>query len=302
MRTVLFYGDVCEKPRLSYEAQVSLYSLLLRRKYRELDIHIIPGNHDFQENGSHSLQVLAKIAELTKTNVTVYTEPTVVKIERRRFNFLPHPFTETVRNALNIAHYEVAGSFRDNGRRVDDGLKTRHMGCYGHLHTCHRVRRVHYSGTLYQTNFGEALPKSFHHVRYDDDDPYSAQIENIPHEPPWKLINLPVKDESDLAAIEDNPDILYKLFVHEGLDLDINDVLKAHPNVVRHNRFNSKSDLKTLIENEWDFESQSVTNNVDTEEVVRDYLANKSGLNKREIERAFRFLSNIANQSAETVK
>jgi hypothetical protein len=43
VKTVIQYGDVAEKPRLSYGAQIALYRALTRKKYRELDIRFILG-------------------------------------------------------------------------------------------------------------------------------------------------------------------------------------------------------------------------------------------------------------------
>lgn len=286
IRTIIQYGDVGDKTLLSYPAQVALYQFLLAEKQKDLEFHFVLGNHDFAENGVHSLQVLETIANLTDTNLKVYTSMEQVKLEGRKFNMMPHPFTDFRRDSLNVAHLEVAKSYRDNGRMVEHGLSTKHASVMGHLHTMHKVRRVHYSGTLYQTNFGESLPKSFHHVAYDDEDPYSIEVTNVPFEPPWKLLNLTIESEADLEQVESDPDVLYKIYIKEGTDIDLGDVLAQHPNIVRHNRYKSKKELEKLIQDEWDFENEVVENSFDTREVVSDSLRTKSKLNDEEIERA----------------
>ncbi len=293
IKHVLFYGDLCEKARMSYEAQVALYQLFLDPKYEDLVLHFILGNHDFAENGSHSLEVLKVMANLMGKRLRVYTDRTLVKLDGRKFNMMPHPVLETRRDCLNVGHFEMKNSFRDNGRQIDHGFTTPHSCVVGHLHTMHRVRRAHYSGTLYQTNFGESLPKYFHRVRYEDDDPYSVEVENVPFDPPWKLVNLEIRAESDLKKIKKSPDILYKLFVHEGIDLDIAEVLGQHPNVVRHNKFKNKKELQQLIENEWDFDSDSFENNIDTKDVVTEYLRSKAKLSNKEIKRAHTLFDRI---------
>jgi DNA repair exonuclease SbcCD nuclease subunit len=302
VRHVIFYGDLCERYRMSYEAQVSFYQIALDPKYEDLVIHAILGNHDFAETGAHSLEVLKVLANLMDKRLRVYTEQKLVKLDGKKFNMMPHPVLETRRDCLNIGHFEMKNSFRDNGRQIGHGFTTAHKCCVGHLHTNHRVRRAHYSGTLYQTNFGESLPKFFHHVRYEDDDPYSVGVESVPFDPPWKLINLQVKSESDLKAIEDDENVLYKLFVHEGLDLDIGDVMAEHPNVVRHNRFANKKELQELIQNEWDFESDSFDNNFDTKDVVGDYLREKARLKPKEVKRAFSMLDRIVQKQPATTQ
>lgn len=40
---VFFYGDLCEFPRMTYEAQVAFMKVLLDTKYRDLKFHIILG-------------------------------------------------------------------------------------------------------------------------------------------------------------------------------------------------------------------------------------------------------------------
>jgi DNA repair exonuclease SbcCD nuclease subunit len=299
VRTIIQYGDVGDKTLLSYPAQIALYEFLLQEKLRDLEFHFVLGNHDFAENGVHSLQVLDTVSRLTTNNIKVYTTMEMVELEGRKFNMMPHPFKDFKREALNVAHLELANSYRDNGRMVDHGLRTKHAAVLGHLHTMHKVRRAHYSGTLYQTNFGESLPKSFHHVQYDDDDPYSIEVTNVPFEPPWKLLNLKVNTEDDLEQIESDPDVLYKLFVKEGVDLDMMDVMREHPNVVRSNKFKNNKELKELVEQEWDFEAGSMINMVDTREVLTDYLTNKAKLSKKEVKRSFHILDRITNRKKE---
>lgn len=300
VRHIIFYGDLAEKYRMSYEAQVALYELFLGKECEEFVLHFILGNHDFAENGAHSLEVLKVLANLMGKRLRVYTEQTLVKLEGRKFNMMPHPVLVTRRDCLNIGHFEMKNSFRDNGRQIDHGFTTPHKCCVGHLHTNHKVRRAHYSGTLYQTNFGESLPKFFHHVRYEDDDPYSVEVENVRVEPTWKLVNLEVRTESDLKKIERSEDVLYKLFVHEGLDLDMGEVMAAHTNVVRHNRFKTKKELQELVENEWDFDSNSFENNIDTRDVVTDYLRKNAKLNDKEIKRAHKLFDSIINRQPVT--
>lgn len=293
VRTIIQYGDIADKPELSYDAQRVLYSLFLSKACKEFDFHFIPGNHDFAETGIHSLTILETISKLTTKNIKVYSSMEEVELEGRRFNMMPHPFTEFKRESLNVAHLELKGSFRDNGRMVDHGLKTKHAAVIGHLHTCHRIKRAHFSGTLYQTNFGESLPKSFHHVKYEDDDPYSIEVTNVPFEPPWKLINLEIETESDLSQIEEDPDTLYKLFVKEGLDLDLMDVMRDHPNVVRHNKFKNKKELKELIEEEWEFEQGSLADGASDRELVTEYLMTKQKLSESEVKRGFKRLNKL---------
>jgi DNA repair exonuclease SbcCD nuclease subunit len=296
---IIQYGDVGEKPRLSYESQVALYTLLGRKKYRDLKIHFVLGNHDFAEDGTHTLQVLDVVSKWAgASNIKVYTKPELVDIDGVPFNFLPYPFTHTKKQVINVGHFEVSGSIRDNGRKIDEGIDTKHTSLVGHLHTKHRVRNTHYSGTLYQTNFGESLPKFFHHVRLDKKAPVSEiEVECVKFNPLWRLLNETINSVKDLDRLEHEPLTLYKLFLKEGLDVDINQILTDYPNVVRHNVFKNKKDLEILTTREWNFDAEVVTDDssFDELEAIKEFMST-SGLKKSQVSRGLVILKGIRKQ------
>ena len=293
---IFFYGDIGERPRLSYESQVALYALLGKKKYRELKLYVILGNHDFAEDGTHTLQVLDTISAWAGIdNLKVFTKRELCSIDGVPFNFLPYPFTDTRKDAINVGHFEVSGSLRDNGRRIDEGLETKHVTLMGHLHTKHRVRNTFYSGTLYQTNFGESLPKFFHHVRLEEGAPVTElEVECVKANPPWKLLNQTITSVRDLETLETEPTTLYKLFLKEGLNVDLNQVLVQHPNVVRHNTFRNKQDLEVLTTREWDFDGETVeaVTSLDEVEIIKAYMS-QVGLKKHQVKRGLEILKEI---------
>lgn len=292
VKNVLFYGDIGERPRLSYDAQVNLYKLLLKKKYRDLSLHFILGNHDFAENGTHTLQVIQSIANEIDREVYIYTKPELKSLDGVPFNFLPYPFTETTKKAINVGHFEVKGSIRDNGKKIEEGPSSKHNTLMGHLHTCHRVNNTYYSGTLYQTNFGEHLPKSFHHFKAHSAS--ELHVDNIAFEPPWKLLNLTVSSERDLEDLDSSPNVLYKLFLKDGADVDIDYVLTKYPNIVKHNVFKSKKELEEMVQQAWELDAETVTDvvNVDYEAVVYNMLK-EEGHSDKEVKRAMFILKNL---------
>jgi hypothetical protein len=275
VQDVFFYGDIGEKPRLSDEAMCQIADTIFREEYRELNLHFILGNHDWAEDGQYSLRWLEIMAKRLDLNFKVYTKPTIVDIDGVPFQMTPYPHEETVKDAVNVIHHEVSGSTRDNGRTIDDGPTNKHVCLAGHLHTPHKVRNTHYSGTLYQTNFGEAMPKFFHHAVFNNVTDNDVQL--VPFKPPWELNNLVVKTAKDLKKIESEANMLYKLFVHDGADIDIDAVLQKYPNVVRHNSFKSKKDLQEQIDQAWAFDEdaveEDVVNDIDDERIVEEHLA-----------------------------
>lgn len=229
VRHVFLYGDVCEAPRMSYSGQIALLSFLRM----DFDFHIILGNHDkFGELSSagHSLEI---IKELRLPNVHIYEDPTLVKIEGQPINFLPWPYCDFDARALNVAHVDVQGAKTDSGRAVTKGTDSRAFAVVGHIHTHQQVRNTFYSGTLYQTNFGESQSKFFHHGRYED----GWEIESIAAKPKYVLHNLVVENKKDLVKLArsipeaDTKNHLVKVILKDGANISATDYL--HLNVVK---------------------------------------------------------------------
>jgi len=214
VRNIFFYGDLCQAPRMSYIGQKVLLSILRK----DFDFRIILGNHDkFGEVSSdgHSLEL---IQEVGLPNVHIYEEPTLVSIDGRPVNFLPWPHAEFNPKALNVAHVDVEGARLDSGRAVTKGSTSKATAVVGHIHTSQRVRNTYYSGTLYQTNFGEGSSKFFHHGRYSDGE---WEIENIASKPKYTLHSVEVSSVKDLrrfrATLPEKKDKhLIKLILRDG--------------------------------------------------------------------------------------
>lgn len=289
---VIHYGDVSERPKLSDDAVCLLIPLLLDPRYEALHFHFILGNHDFEEDGSYSLRWLEKMAIALNRNISVYSSPAQIELDDVKFNMLPYPYTETLKNHINVGHFEVAGSTRDNGRKIDEGPDTKHVCLLGHLHTPHRVRNAYFSGTLAQTNFGESMPKFFHHVVTTG--PKDIDVQYVPFKPPWELINLVVKSPKDLKTIDPDERKRYKLFVHDGADIDINDVYQRYPNVDKSNVFKNKEELTTLVQQSWEFDTDQLMQavNLDETKVVRTRLK-KIGYSQQKVAKALSILRSL---------
>lgn len=294
VRHVVFYGDICERPRMSYHSQVLFYRTLLKAEYSDLVFHVILGNHDFAEDGTHSLQVLETVCESIGRPIHVYTKATRTILDGVPFNFLPHPYTETSKNAVNVGHFEVAGSLRDNGRKIEEGHSKNHVTLMGHLHTNHRVRNTHYSGTLYQTNFGEVEGKFFHHVTATGPSPSEVEVNNVKFTSPWRLVNLIVDTPEVLDTMETDHRVLYKLFMKDGVDVDLNSVLTKYPNVVRHNTFKSKKDLEVMVSQAWEFDSDIIEDVVnEDEEVMVTQFLKAEGFKKKQVKQGLQILHRV---------
>ncbi len=248
----ILYGDVAEYPRLSYDSHLSFLPVLFDDRYKDISFWVVLGNHDYDEKNRHSLEILSFVAKKLDRNVKVITSTArQTKIDDVYVNFLPHPHKTLLLDHLNVGHFEVKGSTRDNGRTVNEGEESDALCVMGHLHTAHRVRNTYFSGTLYQTNFGEKLPKSFHHIRVRDD--LKHKIIDVPNDPDFKLFNIKVETRKDLSRISEDPKHLYKVFVLDGVDVSPED-FKDRSNVVKINTYETETDLKQQLEAELDVE------------------------------------------------
>jgi DNA repair exonuclease SbcCD nuclease subunit len=233
IRNVFLYGDLCEGTRMSYEAQLAMLRILRE----DFDFHIILGNHDlFAEDPAlgHSLQL---IQEFGLPNVHIYQEPTTISIEGRKVKFLPWPHVDFDPKCLNVAHVDVAGAKTDSGRPIAKGSESKATVVVGHIHTQQIVRNTHYSGTLYQTNFGEAPSKGFHHIEYDG----GWVINQVPVTPEYRLHTVEVRTRRDLKAVPRSEKDLVKLILTDGCQLGAEDTVGI--NVVSTKTANGAKEL-----------------------------------------------------------
>jgi len=254
------------------------------------NLHIILGNHDWAEQGSHSLQVFIEMQKLGMfKTIRFYPEPEVVNIDGVHINFLPFPHRAPTDKAdAAVAHYEVDGTVSDSGRIIkfkesrNDDYGIPYM--QGHLHTKQKNGRHHYGGTLYQTSFGESLPKGYAMARIGRG---RFAWKFVPHEPPFKLENLHIYEKGDLAKLVNDPLHLFKLFVADDVRVPDN-LLEKYPNIVNKLDFSSEEELAELEQAEFALENMQIEVNAD------DYLPDffKSyGATEKQTQRAFQILA-----------
>jgi hypothetical protein len=225
----------------------------------------------------------------------VFTKAEVVDVDGVPVHFMPYPVTKTLKTAVNVGHFEVAGSLRDNGRKIDEGHESNHVILMGHLHTNHKVRNTYFSGTLNQKNFGESMPKYFHHIKLCEGAPIKdLEVESVKFKPEWQMFNTTISTARDLDVLEKDERTFYKLYLKDGLDIDINQVLLDYPNVIRHNTFKNKKDLELLVHREWELDNELVSSVVDfdEQEVITEFMS-KAGHSKKQIARGHEILRKV---------
>lgn len=253
IRHVIHQGDVSDKSHLSRYANSQFVALLHEYSVAGVHSHVIKGNHDVEHKEEHSLKPMETLIESGMLKgVTVYSDPKLVMVDGVPCYFAPFPCHKGITEvSKGFGHFEVEGSTRDNGMVCTvgklDSSESNTIWDLGHLHTPHIVGdKYHYTGTLYQMNFGESLPKFFTdlNVRYENDK-LDITRERIPNDPEFKFFNIEVYSIDDLAGVSDNPKYLYKLFLQQDVVLPANYQLK-HDNVVDVVKFKNKDELIKL--------------------------------------------------------
>lgn len=256
VKYIVQLGDVCDTSRMSYESHVGLIQVL-HEFTNTLEFHFILGNHDFDEHGVNSLQILETIKKTGGLqHVSIHTKPTQKVVEGVTLNFLPYPHKVVITSdnqSVNFAHFEVSGSTRDNGRTIENDVKIEDNNVWilGHLHTPHDLSsRIKYSGTLIQYNFGENEEKGFIDCKFKyEDGVLKHKMDRVSQKSGVRLINLEISSLSDFDKIESDPFIKYKLWLQNEILVDF-DITSKFPNVVKIQGFTSREDLQASIDQE----------------------------------------------------
>jgi DNA repair exonuclease SbcCD nuclease subunit len=242
-----FYGDLCQDPRMSYSAMLALSEVLGDPEFSEIEFFIILGNHDMKgrtPSVGHSLEVVRKFEVAKRSNIHMFLRGRDVLIDGAKVRFLPFPCSEFSPKALNVCHLDVYGAVSDSGRQILNKERDRsnNVVVAGHIHTKQRIRNTFYSGTLYQTCFGEKLPKFFHEIEFNNVNDY--EIRDVPFDPKIKLHVVTAQGPDDLPK-ELTKNDLVKLVIRDGANITAADY--QHLNVVQVRTFQSKQDLVSVL-------------------------------------------------------
>jgi DNA repair exonuclease SbcCD nuclease subunit len=283
IKTVIVPGDIGQSDELSSLAKFYFLNLLM--KYDNvLDIYIIPGNHDYNHVGVHSLKLLELLCVRNKFNtVHLYTKPTKVTIEGEKFHFIPFPYANGIEGHINVAHIEPKDAKRDNGRKVTNGKDLGDMQwIIGHLHMYQNLKNAVLPGTLYQCNFGEKQPKGFVHIKVRKG---VLKHKFIEIDPSFTFNTLEVEDASDWAKISKVETAFYRIYIKSSLTIP--DEIYNYSNVLQ---ISGK-----IIEASNDDESGIVSEDAklieDDDESLQDYLGSTYRFNKFQIKRSMALIS-----------
>ena len=247
IRHAFFYGDLCQNPRMSYEAMTAMSDIVRDARELDIELHVILGNHDLlgrTAKTGHSLQCFQEYAVAKQQGVNIYLNGCDTEIDGAPVRFLSFPRAKFSPNALNVCHLDVQGAVADSGQVIKNKERdgSHNIIVAGHIHTNQRVRNTFYSGTLYQTCFGERPSKFFHHINFNSTSDY--EVTSVPFKPEYVLHSVTVESKKDIPRGLSDKDLV-KLVIKDGAKVLPPDY--QHLNVVAIKNFQSREQLHTIL-------------------------------------------------------
>lgn len=211
IKTIIHVGDLVDRRKyINYHTLRRMRDTFLDEiKNRNLEMHIITGNHDHYWRNTSKLNALDEL--LYGYDFKIYSEPDVVYFKtgnlsvpvimvpwitqenRDRTNWV---LQQAPDNAIICGHLELAGFTMNPGSVAEHGddasLYKRFAGVYsGHYHSKSSQGNVHYLGAPFAFNWGDFNdPRGFHILDLD-----THELEFI--ENPYSMFNQLVYDDSD---------------------------------------------------------------------------------------------------------
>ena len=245
-------GDVFENPYPSQDTLTKFIDFLC--KNNKVQWRIILGNHDFATTAEDSMNTTNYIASNFNElkHVKIFHKRRHEVIEGFDFVYVPYPFTTKLKSVKNQAicfgHFDIKGVARFNDTKVEHGVTEEKLKkdkwIIGHNHKYQKFKYGVYSGTLYQTNFGETLPCGFLHcsIKRKNGEIVLKHTRQIVS-PIYELCNIKVDNIDDLTCIE--KDKYYKIFTHKNVVLP-SDLTIRYPNILKIVGYSNKKQLKEL--------------------------------------------------------
>lgn len=177
---VLHLGDLLDRRKFinfNTLAQVKkrFFTPLIENK---INIHITIGNHDTYYKNTNSLNSLRELFYNESFYIHIHEEPIELDFDGLCIGMVPWIAKDNEQNCLNfiknckcpivMGHFEIKGFQVINGVVHPHGITEKEFNRFemvlsGHFHMKQSGKNIHYLGTQYQLNFGDAnTVKGFH--------------------------------------------------------------------------------------------------------------------------------------------
>lgn len=265
---VVFGGDIFDTPRPKQSTVVSFLNIV---RQSGIPCSAILGNHDFGSAFEHSLE-MAKFAQ-DWVNITVYTEPTVAKIDGQKIWMCPHPYIEEPPRGVELC----VGHFPWKNARADNGYIHKTGACprtgywlMSDFHEPQHGKRYVYAGSITQLTFGETPGKGYLRIEGKD-------VQFVRLKPNYIMEQSTVSDEKELRALagkkRDGVPVYYSVDFSDGF-IPAAGWQRKYPHIIPRRYSGKKKDAEASTAAARFILS---TNPLDG---LPDWLASKDGLTK----------------------
>lgn len=281
---VFLLGDIFDSPNPSDQLKIWLRKLLWAYR-KTLTFHVVIGNHDWESNEKHALQILQDLGETGLFNFKVYTKPEVIKVDGISLFMCSHPHVLDVPSKnvdWCLGHFAWHGAKADNGFAVKSGKAPKGRWILGDFHTHQYGDRYVYCGTVSQVLWSEKLPKGV--VLFDKDD-WNFK----PFKPTYTLGIVEVETENALRDLDTST--FWSMRTVNGFTLPPGFKQKAH-NIVHLAPAKRRKDIRAAV---LLAKEDSILRN--PLHLLKDFLVkHKSDLKKSEIKYAIKAAKSIYSE------
>ncbi len=180
---IIHLGDFFDRRKyINFNTLSEVRRRFLEKIPKGVHFHIILGNHDTFYKNTNNVNSLKELFR-GYSNITLYESPSTIQINELKISLIPWindnnkieycDFIQKCRSPVLVGHFEIIGFDVINGVRHHSGISESafnnfEMVLSGHFHMKQSKKNIHYLGTQYQMNFGEANEiKGFHILNTD---------------------------------------------------------------------------------------------------------------------------------------
>lgn len=193
---MIHLGDFFDRRKyINFNTLSEVRRRFLEKIPKDVHFHIILGNHDTFYKNTNEVNSLKELFR-GYSNITLYDTPSTIDINNLKISLIPwindtnkieyYDYIQTCSSPILMGHFEIMGFEVINGVKHHNGILESafnkfEMVLSGHFHMKQSKGNIHYLGTQYQMNFGEANAlKGFHILNTDTRElEFIENIDNI---------------------------------------------------------------------------------------------------------------------------
>lgn len=194
IKTVIHLGDLVDRRKyINYATSQRMKSdFLSPLEVREIDTHIIAGNHDIYHKNTNDINALRELVAFKYNYIKVYSNPFEAEFDGLKILFVPWIVPDNRQLTLDtinttsaqvcFGHLELSGFEMDKGAVCTTGDDKKIFSrfdivCSGHFHHKNTIDDIYYLGAPYQMTWADYNDKKGFHI-FDTDTRELTFIEN----------------------------------------------------------------------------------------------------------------------------